>query len=204
MIRRPPDCVTRRAWKSFAASSFSTAEIQPTNETSIAHIDFAEFLGFRKVLSLKRESYAFLKEEIPGPVDKMITMDMVHEAVRELTDLNFFDMFEVEYRRTYDAPDDICKRMEPVMQRCSFSVPAPIPRSELSDWALWLLAVRDFIQDWQGAKPPRFNTKLPNPVTLRDVVLLESAIAKVYCSNVMYILRRHPIIPRYLEMTPLR
>ena len=195
----PPPFATRKAWKSFTAGSFSTSEIQPDRETSIARIDFAEFLGFKRVLSLKREDFAFLKDEVPGPVDKVISFDMVRETVRELLDLNFFfDMFEIEYRRTYDPPNYIHKRMHPVLQPGTLIHPAPIPRSDLSDRAKWLVAVRDFMQDWQGPKSSAFNAGLPSPATLNDVAGFETSIANLYCHNVTYILRRRPTVPRYL------
>lgn len=195
---RPPSFATRRAWKSLAAGTFSAGEIQPTSETSIARINFAEFLGFTRVLSIKRESYSFLKEEIPGPVDDKITIDMVREAVRELADLNFFyDMFEIEYRRTYDSPHEICDRMLPIVRNDNLTLPVPVPRSRLPDRAAWLTAVRDFMSPWSGSKPPSFNVQIPDPPTLGSVESLESAVAEVYCSNVTLILRRRPVLPRY-------
>ena len=112
----PPPFASRRAWKSFAAGSFSNSEVQPTNDTSISRINFAEFLGFSKVLSLDRENYAFLKEEVPGPVKKKISLEMVRETIHELNNLNFFlDMFEIEYLMTYDPPADIERRMRPML-----------------------------------------------------------------------------------------
>jgi len=199
MEGRPPQFATRKAWKSFVAGTFSAGEIQPTNEISIARINFAEFLGLKKVLTLRRESYSFLKEEVPGPVDAMITVDMVREAVRELADLNFlYDMFEIEYRRTYDPPDQICRRMTPIAGNGNLTFPVPVPRSKLSDRAAWLITVRDFMVPWPGSKPPSFDVQIPNPPTLGDVRSLESAVAEVYCSNVTLILRRRPVLPRYL------
>jgi len=198
----PPLFATRRAWKSFATGSFSTSEVQPNNEVSLARINFAEFLGFSKVLSLKRQDYAFLKEEVPGPVDKVVSLKMVRETVQELNDLNFFlDMFEVEYLRTYDPPRDIDERMRPVLQPGSLTHPLPIPRSNLADRAAWLVAARNFMQGWQGTSTsPAFKTNLPTPSTLAEVVQFESAIATVYCYNVTYVLRRRPSLPRYLHM----
>jgi hypothetical protein len=199
MLRRPPEFATRRAWKSFTAGSFSTSEIQPNNDTSVARINFAEFLGWRKVLRLDRGSYAYLQEEIPRPVRDMITVDMVREVVRELTDLNFFfDMFEVEYRRTYDDPAEISNRMRPIMSPGSFSFPLPVPRSDLSDRATWLVAIRDFIEPWPGTESPAFHVQIPDPPTLEAVLSLESAVAEVYCSNVTFTLRRRPVIPCYM------
>jgi hypothetical protein len=196
--RRPPAFATRRAWKSFAAGSFSEAEIQPNNEASIARINFAEFLKFKSPLSLTRQSYSYLKEETPGPVHEVITIEMVRQAVCELTDLNFFfDMFEIEYRRTYDAPGDIEGRMSSIMSPGTLSFPQPIPRSDLADRAKWLVRVRDFMRDWEGPKPPAFDTEPSNLTALGDILHFESAVATVYCSNVTHILRRRPVIPRY-------
>lgn len=195
----PPPFASRRAWKSFAAGSFSTSEVQPTNQTSIARINFAEFLGFSKVLSLDRESYAFLKEEVPGPVDKAISLEMVREAVCELNNLNFFlDMFEIEYLRTYDPPADIERRMQLILRPGSLSNPLPISHSNLAERAAWLVATRNFMQDWQGPKPPAFNVSIPSPVHPNEIVEFESAIANLYCHNVTYILRRRPNLPKYL------
>jgi len=194
----PPPFATRRAWKSFAAGSFSTSEVQPNSPTSIARIDFAEFLGFSKVLSLKRENYTSLKEEIPGPVDKMISLEMVRETVGELTNLNFFlDMFEIEYLRTYDPPGDIERRMWPILRPGSLTLPLPISHANLVDRVTWLVAIRDFMQDWQGPKTSTFYTNLPDPVTPDNIVGFESAIANLYCHNVTYTLRRRPSLPRY-------
>jgi len=199
MEGRPPHFATRRAWKSFVAGTFSTSEIQPTNETSLARINFAEFLGLTKVLSIKRESYSFLKEEIPGPVDNMITIHMIREAVCELADLNFlYDMFEIEYRRTCDPLEQICARMSPIAGSSNLTVPVPVPRSRLPDRVAWLIAVRNFMLPWPGTKPTAFHTKIPDHPTLGDIVSLESAVAEVYCSNVTLVLRRRPVLPRYL------
>lgn len=197
MARRPPDFATRRGWKSFAAGSFSTSEIQPNNETSIVRIEFAEFLGFRKVLALNRDRYAFLKEEAYGRVEEKITIDMVREAVCEIADLNFFyDIFEIEYKRTYDPPDDICKRMVGIMGNGNLLHPVRVPRSNLSDRAAWLTAVRDFMLPWEGTKPSDFHVTPPEHPTPKGLACFEFAVAKVYCSNVTYILRRRPVLPR--------
>ena len=197
MTREPPAFASRKAWKSFANASFSAADIRPDNETSRFRVSFAEFLGFKGVLSIERETYSFLKEETRGPVHEKITTDMVREAVRELADLNFyFDMFEVEYRRTYDTPYDIDQRMRRVMSS-SFTNPIPVPRSDPGDRAAWLVAVRDFMRPWGGKKPLAFDVNPPDVPTLEDVIPFESAIAHVYCMNVTSVLRRRPVLPRY-------
>lgn len=197
-VRRPPEFATRKAWKSFIAGSFSTSQFKPGTETSIARINFAEFTRLGKVLSLRREDYAHLREETPGPVHDKITLDMVRQAVCELSDLNFFyDMFDIEYHRTYDPPDDICVRMRPFMSPFSMTVPVPIPRSRLPDRAAWLTAVRDFMDNWPGKKPLGFDINLPDPPTLAEIIPLESAVADFYCSNVTYLLRRRPVVPPY-------
>lgn len=195
----PPPFATRRAWKSFATGSFSTSEVQPNNATSIAQINFAEFLGFSKVLSLKRESYTSLKEEVPGPVDKIISLEMVQETVCELTNRNFFlDMFEIEYLRTYDPPGNIERRMWPILRPGSLTLPLPISHTNLANRATWLVAIRDFMQDWQGPKPSTSDANLPSLITPEDIIGFESAIANLYCHNVTYTLRRRPSLPQYL------
>ena len=196
--RAPPKFATRKAWKSFTAGVFSNATIQPNNETSIARVRFAEFLGFKKIMALPRENFTFVKDEVPGSIDEKITVEMVRDTVRELADLNFFfDMFEIEYRRTYDAPDEIRDRMWPVTSPLSLTFPKDIPRSQLADRAAWLTRVRDFIKCWPGKKPEGFDLHVSDRSTVNEVTALEKAVADFYCSNVTYILRRRPVLPRY-------
>jgi len=118
---------TWKVWKSFTTGSFSTLTVQPNNETSITQINFVEFLEFKMVLLLDRDSYAYLKEELLGPVDEKISLNIVQEAICELLNLNFFDMFEVEYCRTYNPPQDIYKWMHPVLGTGMLYCPVPIP-----------------------------------------------------------------------------
>ena len=152
--RTPPVFATRRAWKSFAAGVFSDAKVQPHNETSIARIRFAEFLRFKKIIVLPRENFTFHKDDVPGSIDDKVTVEMIRDTVHELTDLNFFfDMFEVEYHRTYDSPAEIRDRMRSVTSPFSLTFPQKIPRSRLVDRAGWLVRVRDFIRPWHGNKP---------------------------------------------------
>jgi len=195
---KPPEFATRKAWKSFTTGVFSNARILPHNETSIARIRFAEYLCFKKIISLPRENFIFNKGETPGTIDEKVTIENVRNTVRELADLNFFfDMFEVEYHRTYDPPMEIKERMWPATCPLSLTFPQPIPRSKLTDRATWLVRVRDFIRPWHGQKPADFEIKLSDDPTPHEVVTLERAIAHVYCSNVTYILRRRPSLPRY-------
>lgn len=192
----PPAFATRKAWKSFTSGVFSGAKIQPNNEISIARVRFAEFLHFKKILSLPRANFTFLKGETPGSIDEKVTVEMVRDTVRELADLNFFfDMFEVEYRRTYDPPAEIRDRLQSVMSPSSLTFPMQIQRSRLADRVRWLTQVRDFIRPWHGAKPQGFDLKPSED--LDEVATLEKAVAHVYCTNVTYILRRRPVLPRY-------
>ena len=199
MSRRPPEFATRRAWKSFAAGTFSGPISRMTNEASIARVRFAEFLCFRQVVSLPREEFTFLQGEVPGTIDEKVTTKMVRDTVLELTDLNFFfDMFEVEYLRTYDSPVEITDRMRPVLSPFSLAVPtAKIARSQLTDRAAWLARVRDFIRPWDGKRSNDFELKLSANPTIDEVTALEKAVAHLYCSNVTYVLRRRPVLPRY-------
>jgi hypothetical protein len=195
----PPRFATRRAWKSFAVSTFSGATIRAHNETTIARIQFAEFLGRKRVLSLQREPFTFFKDDTPGTIDEKVSLRMVKETVAELADLNFFfDLFEVEYRRTYDAPTEITARMQPAMSPFSLTLPRRIPRSKLADRAVWLIRVRDLIRPWHGEKSPDFDLELPDNAAAVDVERLEFAVASIYCSNVTHVLRRRPVLPRYL------
>lgn len=180
MTRKPPEFATRKAWKSFAIGVFSNAEIKPHNETSIARIRFAEFLCLKSVLSLPRENFVFLKGEEPGTIDEKVPVEMVRDTVRELADLNFFfDMFEVEYHRTYDPPMEIKDRMWPASSPLSLTVPQQIPRSKLTDRAEWLVRVRDFIRPWPGEKSADFELELAENPILDQVVALERAVAHV-------------------------
>ena len=199
MNRKPPEFATRKAWKSFAVSAFSQPEIiNPNNETSIARVRFTEFMHFPKIISLPRESFTFSKGDVPGTIDEKVSTEMVRDTVRELVDLNFFfDMFEVEYYRTYDPPVEIVERMRPVMSPFSLTYPQHIPRSTLAERAAWLGRVRNFITPWQGKKPKYFSIKLSDIPTDGEVAVLEAAVADVYCSNVTYVLRRRPVLPRY-------
>ena len=198
MTRRPPEFATRKAWKSFTVGVFSGSTIQPHNETSVARIRFAEYLCFKKVISLPRENFTFTKDEAPGTIDEKVTVEMVRDTVRELADLNFFfDMFEVEYYRTYDSPTEITERMRPATLPLSLTYPQKIPRAELTDRAAWLVRVRDFIRPWHGKKTRDFDIKLSDNPTNDEVTALERAVAHVYCWNVTHILRRRPSLPRY-------
>jgi len=198
VTRQPPGFATRKAWKSFTTGVFSNARLQPNNEISIARIRFAEFLCFRKVASLPRENFIFFKGEVPGTIDEKVTVQMVRDTVCELADLNFFfDMFEVEYHRTYDSPMEIHERMGPARSPLSLTFPQPIPRSKLAERGAWLGHVRNFIRPWKGPKPVDFELKLSDEPTIDEVTSLERAVAHVYCSNVTYILRRRPSLPRY-------
>jgi len=135
----------------------------------------------------------------PGTIDDKVTTKMVRDTVKELTDLNFFfDMFEVEYLRTYDSPVEITDRMRPVVSPFSLAVPAEtIARSQLTDRAAWLARVRDFIRPWDGKRLKDFELKLSANPTIDEVTALEKAVADLYCSNVTYVLRRRPVLPRY-------
>ena len=197
--RKPPDFSTRRGWKSFASGVFSGSVIQVNHETTVTRVRFTEFMSFRKIVSLPRENFTFLKGEVPGTIDEKVTTDMVRATVLELTDLNFFfDMFEVEYLRTYDSPKEILDRMRPSMSPFCLTVPAePIPRSQPADRAAWLARVRDFIRPWDGKKSKDFELELSEDSTVEEITALEKAVAHVYCSNVTYVLRRRPILPRY-------
>ena len=196
--RTPPAFATRRAWKSFTAGVFSGAKIQLHNETSISRIRFAEFLRFKKIIALPRENFTFHKDDVPGSIDDKVTVEMVRDTVHELTDLNFFfDMFEVEYHRTYDSPAEIRDRMRSAISPSSLTFPQKIPRSQLADRARWLAQVRDFIKPWHGKKPREFDLNLPENPTLNEVTALKNAIAHVYCTNVTYTLCRRPVLPRY-------
>ena len=198
VTRKPPEFATRKAWKSFTSGVFSKAKIQPHNETSVARIRFAEFLHFKRIISLPRENFTFVKGEEPGTIDEKVSTEMVRDAVRELADLNFFfDMFEVEYHRTYDPPMEIKERMWPVTSPLSLTYPQPIPRSTLADRAAWLARVRDFIRPWNGHKSVDFDLELSNNPSNNEVAALERAVACIYCSNVTYILRRRPSLPQY-------
>jgi len=198
MARKPPGFATRKAWKSFVVGVFSGPVINPNTETSIARYRFAEFLCFKDVISLPRENFTFFKGDIPGTIDEKVTTELVRDTVIELADLNFFfDMFEVEYRRTYDSPAEITLRMRPATSPLSITFPNKIPRSRLSDRAAWLVRVRDFIRHWDGTKSQDFElTPSENP-TIDEVAALEKAVAQVYCSNVTYVLRRRPVLPCY-------
>ena len=198
VTRRPPEFATRRAWKAFATGTFSGAKLITGDEVSTAVICFSEFLGLKKPSMVPRESFSFLKGEVPGPIDEKVTVEMVRETVCELTDLNFFfDMFEVEYHRTYDPPMEIEERMRIATAPFSLISPKKIPRVQLADRAAWLVGVRDFIRPWNGEKPKGFDVELSGEPTAREVASLEAAVAHVYCSNVTYILRRRPVLPRY-------
>jgi len=197
--RRPPEFATRRAWKSFTVGVFSGSVMQAKNEATITRICFTEFLSLRKIVSLPREDFTFVKGEVPGSIDKKVTTDMVRDTIRKLTDLNFFfDMFETEYLRIYDSPMEIIDRMQPAMSPFNLTVPTDkIPRSRLTDRAAWLAWVRDFIWPWDGKKSKDFELKLSVDPRLDEVAAFEKAVAHVYCSNVTYTLRRRPVLPRY-------
>lgn len=198
VTRKPPEFATRKAWKSFATGVFSNAKIQPGNETSIARIRFAEFLCFNRIISLPRDDFTFLKGEVPGTIDEKVSTEMVRDTVRELADLNFFfDMFEVEYHRTYDPPMEIKERMWPATCPLSLTFPQKIPRSTLADRAAWLVRVRDFVRPWHGSKSADFDLEPSDDPTIDEVIALERAVAHIYCSNVTYMLRRRPSLPRY-------
>jgi len=124
---------------------------------------------------------------------------MVRDMVLELTDLNFFfDMFEVEYLRTYDSPEEIMDRMRPVVSPFSLTIPTTkIPRSQLTDRAEWLVRVHDFIRPWDGKRLKDFELELSADPTIGEVTALEKAVVDLYCSNVTYVLRRRPVLPRY-------
>ena len=198
MHRKPPDFSTRRAWKSFAHGTFTGPPKNLQHESSIARIRFAEFMHIRQVISLKRDLFVFNQEDTPGSIDDKVPIDMVRDTVCELVDLAFsFDLFEIEYHRTYDSPAEIQERLRPVMFPSSFGNPNRIPRSTLIERATWLVKVRDFIAPWKNTKPDGFFTPLSDPPTDYEVGLLETAVADVYCSQVTYILRRRPVLPRY-------
>ena len=199
MSRRPPEFATRRAWKSFAAGVFSGSIVQTHHAISTTRARFAEFMWFGKILSLPREDFTFFKGDVPGTIDKKVTTEMVRDTVIELTDLNFFfDMFEVEYLWTYDSPGEIVDQMQPAMGPFSLAIPKEkIPQSRLIDLAGWLIRVRDFIRPWDGKKSKDFDLEFSAGPTIDKVDALEKAVAEVYCSNVTYILRRRPVLPRY-------
>jgi hypothetical protein len=201
MNRKPPEFATRKAWKTFVAGSFTGTPTNLKSENSRVRVKFAEFLHLPKAIAITRENFVFDKEDgVVGTIDEKVSVEMVRETVRELSDLGFFfDMFEVEYYRTYDSPPEILERLRPAMFPCSLTVPSPIPRSTLDERATWLCRVRDFIEPWQGKKPEGFFVQLSEPPTDHEVCVLEEAVADVYCSNVTYILRRRPVIPRYKQ-----
>ena len=198
MHRKPPDFATQRAWMLFVISAFSDPAVKLNNERSMARIRFAEFMHIPKVISIARDQFVFSRGDIPGTIDEKVPTKMVRDTVCELADLGFFfDMFEVEYYRTYDPPAEIEERLRPVMFPSSFTYPQCIPRSTLVQRAAWLVKVRDFITPWQTKKPDGFFAPLSDPPTDREVRHFETAVAEVYCLNVTRVLRRHPVLPRY-------
>jgi hypothetical protein len=196
ITRRPPAFATRDAWKLFASGTFSTLQVQPDDETSLVRVKFAEFLGLDRVLTLPGDSFCFENDNDPAPIDEKITMEMIRETVCELADLNFFfDALEIEQARTGDDPYDILDRMVPMTGDESFTSCPSIPRTSLLDRANWLLAVREFVENWPMLS--EFSVRIRNPPTSCSVEVLESAVAQVYCAYVTFLLHRPPVLPRY-------
>ena len=196
--RKPPEFATRRAWKSFAVGVFSTSTVRPGDPTTIARIKFAEYLHFKNLVSIPKGRFHFLKDETPGTIDEKVPIQMIQDTIRELADINFFyDMFEVEHRRTFDGPAEIETRMASALSTFSLSLPAKIPQSTPAKHAAWLAGVRDFIRPWTRTPPQSFELQLGNPPTPPQVDALERAVAHVYCSTVTHVLRRRPVVPYY-------
>ena len=172
--------------------------VKLSNPTTVARVQFSEFLRFKWIDLLPEKDFYFLKGETPGTNNEKVTIQMVHDTVCKLANLNFFfDMFEVKYYWTYDAPYEVEDQIQPLMSPGTFLLPQEIPHSMLADHAKWLIQVQDFIWPWKGRKLDGFNPVLTDNPNPRKVASLEAAITHLYCSNVTYMLCHCPVLPHY-------
>jgi hypothetical protein len=195
--RRPPEFATGRGWRSFAFGTFSTPGLEP-DETSAVCIEFSKYLGLDCVLSLDRERYSE-PGQAPGSIDIKVSVEMIRETVSELADLNFFfDMFEVEHELGRGEPQEIFRRMAPVMRSNRLILVAPICRSSLDSRGAWLMDVYSIVENWPGSTKPDQYTNVRRPFEDPSFVrALEATVADLYCYNVTHVLHRHPVVPRY-------
>lgn len=188
-LRRPPDFATRAGWESFASGTFLLPGEHHGEQVLTARENFCEFLEFNGLLTLNRDVYSLNTAGVQGPVDEVISTKVIHETIQELADLNFFfDLFEIEYRRTGDSLRDIVDRMQGITRSDGFLLPGEIPRSSADELEGWYIAIRDFMVPWPGEKPPTFFSN--------DLFSLERGVVSFYCSSVFRILRRQPVPPR--------
>jgi hypothetical protein len=171
----------------FASGTFLPAEGTDNLSVSTARESFAEFLGYDGLLELDGNEYSLGAGGVWGPVDEVISDEVVRETIQELTDLCiFFDLFEIEYRRTGDSAQAILDRMRDITrsERECLLMPGEIPRRGVEELSPWLVAIRDFMLPWPGRKPLSFFSD--------DFHLLKKGVGYFYTFSVAQILRRQP------------
>ena len=186
-LRRPLDFATRAAWRSFSVGTFLSVDESDEEDVLTARKNFAEFLEYDRVLWIDRNAYSLDATDVQGPVDEVISAEVIHETIQELTDLEFFfALFEVEYMGTGDDFRDIVDWMKEITRSDWYVLPGTIPRSSFEGLVAWPVSVGDFMESWPGVKPPGFFTE-PSAPFIPD----ESLVLKMP-SRTMIALPSHP------------
>ena len=199
-----PDFSTRRAWRTFMRGSFDPAPINPESEAGKSRLRFTAYLGLTEPPTYDINGTS-LGLNPPNHLDRTIDPRTVEAILRQVNQVNFFyDVFEVELKRTWDLPSTILDRLQPIThgRRNYFVDPNPMVLTKLEERLSWLLAFRDVLSPWPSSFPkpanfalvPRQTDRGPN---VQDVIALELTLAKFYCHTAEEILLRRPTIPLY-------
>jgi len=199
-----PDFSTRRAWRTFMRGSFDPAPINPESEAGKSRLRFTAYLGLPEPPTYDISSTS-LGSDPQRHLDYTVDRRTVEAILRQVNQLNFFyDVFEVELKRTWDLPSTILERLQPITRgrQNYFSDPNPMVLTKLEERASWLLAFRDVLTPWPSsfARPPSFDLVLRQTdrgLNVQDIVALELALARFYCHAAEEILGRRPTIPLY-------
>lgn len=199
-----PDFSTRRAWRTFMRGSFDPAPINPESEAGKSRLRFTAYLGLPEPPTHDINSTS-LGSNPRSHLDRTVDLHTVEATLREVNQINFFyDVFEVELKRTWDLPSTILERLQPITRGLQnyFAEPNPVVLAKLEERASWLLAFRDVLTTWPSSSPKPHNFALDLRQTdrgfnVQDVIALELALARFYCNVADEILGRRPTIPLY-------
>lgn len=199
-----PDFSTRRAWRTFMRGSFDPEPINPESEAGKSRLRFTAYMGLPEPPTHDIASTS-LGSKPPSHLDRTVDRHTVEEILRQVNQVNFFyDVFEVELKRTWDLPSTILERLQPITHNRQnyFANPNPLVLTKLEERASWLLAFRDVITPWPCTIPKSSNFALvprqtDRGLNVQDIIALELALARFYCYAAEEILGRRPTIPLY-------
>ena len=184
--------------------SFDPAPLNPDSEAGRSRLLLSAYLGFPDPPKFDI-NHTSLGPHPQATLDATVTPNLVRQALSQVNHMNFFyDVFEVELKRTWDLPLAILERLQPITGHAGnyFADPIPLNLATLRARATWLLAFRVILTTWPSSreKPRNFEVvprETDSGINAQDVMALELALARFYCHAAQDILGRRPTIPLY-------